>query len=99
MNLVDFELLALRSTPIFLRQTAISLIRDDETVPASEQEVIESSGKELSEAISLHFVYDFCHRYNITTRLRTGNKSLSPEQVVCKKQISVIPLGNIEVII
>ena len=58
----------------FLLQTAISLVRDDETVLITDQEVIESSGKELSEAISMNFVYDFCRRYNITTRIRTGNK-------------------------
>ena len=77
----------------FLRQLAISLVRNDETVPVSEQEVIESSRKELSDAISLDFVFDFCHRYNITTRLRTGNKSLSPEQVERKNKYLTYLLG------
>lgn len=43
-----------------LRQTATLLVRDDTTVPVTEQIVIESTGKELHEAILFNFVYDFC---------------------------------------
>ena len=38
---------------IFLQRTLISLVRDDDTVPVSEQEINEGTGKKLSEAISL----------------------------------------------
>ena len=65
----------------FLGRTVISLVRDDGTVPVSEKEVNEATDEELSEVISLPWVYDFCHRYNITNRIRTGNKCLSPAKV------------------
>ena len=68
----------------FLLQTAISLVLDDVDVPLIEQEVIESSEKKLSEAVSVNFVIDFCRHFNITTRIRAGNKSISHEQVVRK---------------
>ena len=36
-----------------LRLNVISHVRDDHTVPVSEQEVVEATGKEMSEAESL----------------------------------------------
>ena len=68
-----------RDVTDYLLQTAISLVQDDANVSVTEQAVTKSIGKEPSEAISLDFVYDFCRRCNITTRMRTGNKSSSPE--------------------
>ena len=47
------------------------------TVPVTEEVVIESTGKESIEAISLNFFYDFCERCNITNCIRTENKSLN----------------------
>ena len=47
---------------------------------------MESSGKEISESALMNFLYIFCHRRNVTTRIRTRSKSLSPEQVVRKKK-------------
>ena len=50
----------------FLCRIVISLVRDDQTVPVSEHNVIEATGKELSEAIYFPWIYDFCHLHNIT---------------------------------
>ena len=50
----------------FSRRTVISLVQSDQTVPAFEQGVIETTVKELSETILLPRGYEFCHRYNIT---------------------------------
>ena len=79
-----------------LRRTVISLVLDDQTVPVSNNDVIEATGKELSEAISFPWVYDFCHRHNITNRIRTGNKSLSPAQVAIINKYLSYHLGRLK---
>ena len=48
-----------------LRRTVILLVRDNQIVPISEHDVIEATGKELSEAISFAWFYDFCHRHTV----------------------------------
>ena len=71
MSLVFLVLLEWKPS-LFLDQTVISLVRNDETVPVSEEELIEAKCKELSEAISLPRVYEFCHHHNIIKRIGTG---------------------------
>ena len=41
----------------------------------------------------MNFIYEFCRRCNITTRMWTGNKSLSPNQVVPKNKYLSYQLG------
>ena len=80
----------------FLRQTVISLVQDDQTVPVSEQGVIEAMGKELSETISLPLDYEFCYRYNVTNCIRTGIKSLSPAKIEINSKCLSNHLGRLK---
>ena len=96
MSLLDLVLQEWRLTLIFSRRTVISLVRSVPTVPVSEQDVIEATYKELSEAIYFPWVYDFCHHHNITNRIWTGNKSLSPAQVAINNKCLSYRLGRLK---
>ena len=80
----------------FLRQTAISLVRDGENFPVSDYAVARSSRKEISKAISLDYVYDFCHRYSITACTKNREQVFRPWRSSEQEQVSIImPLGHI----
>ena len=79
-----------------LREKAISLVQKDDTVPLSQQEVENESGKELSEAIYKYWVYDFCNRFNINAQIRTGNKNLSPAMVALNNKFLAHHLGSLK---
>ncbi len=68
-------------TSALLHETAISLVRKDDAVLLSQHEVENESGKMLSEEISKYWAYDFCNRFNLNTRIRIGNKTLSPAEL------------------
>ena len=62
-----------------LREFAPKFVHDP-SVPCTQQEIEQDTGKCLPDALSIRWVYDFCARYNIKVRIRTRNKSLSDEK-------------------
>ncbi len=63
----------------FLLDAAVSLVHD-ESVDVTQNEIEENLGRPIHEIINENFIDDFCDRYSIFTRARTGNKTLSSEK-------------------
>ncbi len=55
----------------FLRDVAVALVADP-TVPCSQTEIQEEAHGILFDVISMGWVYDFCARFNVKIRMRTG---------------------------
>lgn len=65
---------------VFLQEAAMALLLNDQ-VPVSVQEVEQETEREIADVISIRWIDDFCDRFRIVTRRRTGNKTLSPETI------------------
>ncbi len=77
------EFIRMRSASVkidgsFLQNMAYSLVTE-ERVTTIQSEIENDAGRPLADVITLHWVADFCNRFQIVTRMRTGNKLLSPD--------------------
>eukprot|EP00171_Calliarthron_tuberculosum_P022251 IDg22251t1 len=78
------EFMRLRSAGVkinrrFLLEAAIDLLSDP-IVPFTQNEIEDNMQKPLHNILTMKWIDDFCNRFKITTRIRTGNKSLSPAE-------------------
>lgn len=79
----------------FLLQTVLSVVHDA-NVPTSVADIENQTGKSIDEVLTLRWVDDFCDMYQIVTRRRTGNKTLSPERIARNKKFLSHHLGVIK---
>lgn len=79
----------------FLIQAALALV-EDENIPVTAEEIETYSGKNVAELITVKWIDDFCDRYNIVTRMRTGNKLLSSQEIAKKHRFLAYHLGVVK---
>ncbi len=68
--------LRVKSNHCFSRDVAVALVRKP-SVPCTQTEIESENCRSLFDGLSMRCVYDFCARFNIKVRMRTGKNSLS----------------------
>ena len=79
----------------FLQEASLALVNNP-TVPVTQQEIELDTGKSIHECLNMRFIDDFCDRFCIVTRKRTGNKSLGPEQIARNNRYIAFHLGELK---
>jgi len=68
----------------------------DDEFPISKNDVLNATGKPADQVISRSWIQDFQQRFNIVARIRTGNKTLSQEQIAQSNKEMAYFLGNLK---
>ena len=76
----------------FLQNMAYSLA-NEEGFATTQSEIENDAGRPLAYIITLHWVDDFCNRFQIVTRIRTGKKLLSPDKIARNHKFLAYHLG------
>eukprot|EP00171_Calliarthron_tuberculosum_P009413 IDg9413t1 len=91
------EFMRLRSARVkinrkFLLKASIDLVSDP-TVPITQNDIEDNMQRPLHNILTMKWVDNFFGRFKITTRIRTGNKSLSPAETAKNYKYVAYPLG------
>ena len=79
----------------FLRDAAVALV-GDLTVPYARTEIEAEKDRSMLDVLSMRWVHDFCTRFNIRVRVRTGKKSLSLQKTLSNNKKLAYHLGFIK---